>query len=66
MHYIVASGMRSATQEQVSNNPADESEDISTSLVDENFQLDARAGVGLGNDVAGPDYLLGYGLLRRF
>lgn len=30
------------------------------------FQLDARLGLGLGNDVGGPDTFLGLGLARRF
>lgn len=37
-----------------------------TFLVNDDFQLDARAGVGLGNNVSGPDYFFGFGFARRF
>ncbi len=37
-----------------------------TFLVNRNFQLDARAGVGLGNDATAPDYFFGFGFARRF
>lgn len=37
-----------------------------TFLVNKNFQLDARVGVGLGNHVSGPDYFFGFGFARRF
>lgn len=37
-----------------------------TFLVNNDFQLDARAGVGLGNNVSGPDYFFGFGFARRF
>lgn len=36
-----------------------------TFLVNNNFQLDARIGTGIGNDTA-PDYFLGFGFARRF
>ncbi|MEP7037910.1 MAG: hypothetical protein ABI891_06175 [Acidobacteriota bacterium] len=37
-----------------------------TYLVNKNFQLDARLGVGLGNHTAGPDYFFGFGFAKRF
>lgn len=37
-----------------------------TYLINDDFQLDARAGVGLNNDAAGPDYFFGFGFARRF
>ncbi len=37
-----------------------------TFLVNKNFQLDARVGVGLGNNISGPDYFFGFGFARRF
>jgi len=37
-----------------------------TYLVNNDFQLDARLGFGLGNDAAGPDTFFGVGVSRRF
>ena len=37
-----------------------------TFLLNPDFQLDARAGVGLGNRVDGPDHFFGFGASRRF
>jgi hypothetical protein len=37
-----------------------------TYLVNNDFQLDARVGVGLSNNVSGPDYFFGVGAARRF
>ncbi len=37
-----------------------------TYLVNNDFQLDARVGFGLGNDVKGPDTFFGVGVSRRF
>lgn len=37
-----------------------------TYLINDNFQLDARVGIGLNNQVGGPDYFLGAGVSRRF
>nr|MBA2352622.1 transporter [Burkholderiales bacterium] len=37
-----------------------------TYLVDDDFQLDTRVGVGLDNDVSGPDTFFGFGFARRF
>jgi hypothetical protein len=37
-----------------------------TYLMNPNFQLDVRAGIGLNNKVGGPDYFVGAGVSRRF
>lgn len=37
-----------------------------TYLLDNNTQIDASIGFGLGNDVGGPDFSYGFGLSRRF
>lgn len=37
-----------------------------TYAVNPNLQLDARAGLGLGNNVDGPDYFTGVGVSQRF
>lgn len=37
-----------------------------THLLNPDFQLDARVGVGLANRVGGPDYFFGVGAARRF
>lgn len=37
-----------------------------TYLVNPDFQLDARVGLGVNNDVSGPDFFYGIGLARRF
>lgn len=37
-----------------------------TFLVNPDFQLDARVGLGVNNDVGGPDFFGGIGLARRF
>lgn len=37
-----------------------------TYLVDDNFQLDARLGFGLKNDVNGADHFFGFGAAKRF
>ena len=37
-----------------------------TYLINNNFQLDARAGIGLNNKTGGPDYFVGAGASRRF
>lgn len=37
-----------------------------TYAVNPNLQLDARVGLGLGNDAGGPDYFTGVGVAQRF
>jgi hypothetical protein len=37
-----------------------------TYLINPNFQLDVRAGIGLNNNAGGPDYFVGAGVSRRF
>ncbi len=37
-----------------------------TYLINNDFQLDARAGIGLNNHAGGPDFFVGFGASRRF
>lgn len=37
-----------------------------TYLINDDFQLDSRAGIGINNHAGGPDFFLGFGAARRF